>query len=358
MRKNLISLICLTAISAGLLGCNNNAGSLTPDFENIAALGNKSDKEKLFVDNGIAIPETQRFLTASQENDEHPIWSPDGSMIAFQRLSLKGGYNLWLMRPDGSNQQQITNCEFDCQQPAWTPDGKSLAFRKAMGKPDANGRRDFDISRIDIKTGKEVPVVTYPGDDKHPNYSHDGKYIVFNSERDGNKANLYIVPANNPAAKPLRITNSTDTNDVHPNFSKDGKLILFHSYILNLPTPPTPEDAPSKLGIISSNGTNLRWLPVGNLLYPKHPFFTPDENIITFHATDPDTLKRNIYAININKPGKPVQITEIKNAKHPEISPDGRFLAYSHKRSLNESDEKQYDISVVEINYNKLRSYL
>ncbi len=364
MKKAIFKTIFLSTFSIFLLSCQSNVTNIQLDSiqsdSQFSAMKKDNDNDRLFVDNGVAIPDTQRFLTDSPFADEHPIWSPDGRTFSFQRSTGEGtGYNVWTMKIDGSTQRQLTKCELDCQQGSWSPDGQWVAYRKATGKTNPNGSREFDIAKTNVKTGQETPVIVYPGDDKHPNFSPDGKYIVFNSERDGNKANIYVVPANNSKATPVRVTNSTDTNDVHPNFSRDGKHILFHSYILTAPVnPQNPEDVPSKLGIININGSNLKWLSVGNLLFPKHPFFTPDENIITFHATDPKTEKRNIYAININKPGKIVQITDIKNAKHPEVSHDGKYLVYSHKRNNAQSGEKQYDISLVEINYKKLLSLL
>lgn len=358
MKKSLLTKLSLIPII--LAGCSSETGLLSnEDMQNsgISASSKKNDDtDKFFVDNSIAKAKTHKFLTNSPSADEHPIWSPDGKTLAFQRSTGEGtGYNIWLMKPDGTQQRQLTKCELDCQQASWTPDGKSIAYRKATGNTNPNGSREFDIAMINIASGQESPLIVYPGDDKHPNFSSDGKYLVFNSERDGNKANIYIVPANNTKAAPVRITKSTDTNDVHPNFSHDGKQVLFHSYVLNSPKTVDVEDVPSKLGLVNSSGQGLRWLNVGSLLYPKHPFFTSDKDIITFHATDPKTLKRNVYAINLTKSGSLVQITDIKNAKHPEISPDGKYLAYAHKRALQENADKQYDIAVVEIDSKELK---
>lgn len=358
MKKSLF--LTISTVSLILSACSSeNLNALNTENINdqISASSKKDDDaDRFFVENSVAKPKTHKFLTNSQFADEHPIWSPDGKTIAFQRSTGEGtGYNIWLMKPDGSQQRQLTKCDLDCQQASWTPDGKNIAYRKATGKTNPNGSREFDIAMINIASGQEKPLIVYPGDDKHPNFSHDGKNLVFNSERDGNKANIYVVPASNTKATPVRVTKSTDTNDVHPNFSHDGKQILFHSYVLNAPKTADTEDVPSKLGIVNTTGENLRWLNVGNLLYPKHPFFTPEQNIITFHATDPKTLKRNVYALNLNKPGDIVQITDIKNAKHPEISPDGKYLAYAHKRTLQENADKEYDIAVVEIELKELK---
>ena len=60
----------------------------------------------------------------------------------------------------------------------WSPDGKTLAF---TGQRDDN----FDIYSIPFAGGDETRLTTAPGLDDGPEYSPDGAYIYFNSERTG-----------------------------------------------------------------------------------------------------------------------------------------------------------------------------
>lgn len=364
MSRVFAKVVYLGLVAAFLSGC------LVPIIGNLSANPHGSRNkapgsyEARFDPNGVAIPGTQRFLTNSPDEDEHPIWSPDGRYIAFQRSraakdsadSNNKKYDVWIMRADGSEQRRLTFSPFDCQQPSWTPDSRSIAYRKAARNSGDKADREFDIYLVDVQTGRERPLIVYPGDDKHPVFSSDGKYLVFNSIRDHFSSNIYVVSANDPSAPPRRITKDKNLNDVHPAISKDGRQIVFHSYMLD--QPPFEDEAPTKLGLVSFSGDWVKWLPVGRLLQPKHPFFTPDPDIITFHATDPESLHRNIYAMNIKKPGVVVKITDTRNAKHPQVSPDGRFLAYSQKRKRSKGDEGQYDISVVEIDFKTLQSLL
>lgn len=66
-----------------------------------------------------------RRLTDDAARDRGPAWSPDGQRIVF--YSDRGGaYDLWSIRPDGSQLQQVTtnsNANF----PVVSPDGKRLA---------------------------------------------------------------------------------------------------------------------------------------------------------------------------------------------------------------------------------------
>jgi Tol biopolymer transport system component len=58
-----------------------------------------------------------------------PAWAPDASRIAFSR-----DYDIWTMRPDGSDQRRVTNRGgitgplTDARDPAWSPDGRWIVF--------------------------------------------------------------------------------------------------------------------------------------------------------------------------------------------------------------------------------------
>jgi Tol biopolymer transport system component len=61
-----------------------------------------------------------------------PVWSPDGSQIAFHGL-IEGnsGFDIWVMNADGSELRNVTNTpdpgEFT---PSWSPDGRRILFAR------------------------------------------------------------------------------------------------------------------------------------------------------------------------------------------------------------------------------------
>src|SRR5919106_2042620 len=52
---------------------------------------------------------TQTSITDGSDVDSSPAWSPDGRVIAFERASFQGGgYDIWLVEPDGTAAEQLT----------------------------------------------------------------------------------------------------------------------------------------------------------------------------------------------------------------------------------------------------------
>ena len=102
--------------------------------------------------------------------DTSPCYSHDGKKIVFTS-NRKGREALYMMNPDGSNIQRISNGEGKYSQPMWSPRGDLIAFAKQVGrefyigiiKPDGSGERL-------IARGELVEA---------PCWSSNGRYIVY-----------------------------------------------------------------------------------------------------------------------------------------------------------------------------------
>jgi len=92
--------------------------------------------------------ETPRLFAASPKNDSSPRWSPDGRYLAF--LSNRGQpigeekeakNQLYLMRTDGGEAEQLTNLKGEVLALKWSSDGKMIAFTVRDPKTDEEQKK-------------------------------------------------------------------------------------------------------------------------------------------------------------------------------------------------------------------------
>jgi TolB protein len=116
-------------------------------------------------------------------------WSPDGNTIAFaMAVDNPNTYEIFLMNSDTTNLRQLTRGlpgiggSLD-----WSPDGRFLLIY--AGPPG-----DKDIFRIDVEA-QTASQLTDGGNNASASYSPDGAWIAFNSLRNNDQADLFVMHA-------------------------------------------------------------------------------------------------------------------------------------------------------------------
>jgi eukaryotic-like serine/threonine-protein kinase len=71
--------------------------------------------------------------------DRVPRWSPDSQWVAFFSNRRNAHYQVWKIRPDGSDLQQLTEASDDVRFPVWSPDGSRMAVT-VIGKTPESGQ--------------------------------------------------------------------------------------------------------------------------------------------------------------------------------------------------------------------------
>jgi Tol biopolymer transport system component len=128
-------------------------------------------------------------LTSSPGLSDGPEYSPDGRYIYFNS-TRSGLVQLWRMKPDGSDQEQITNDEFNNWFPHVSPDGKWIVFL-SFGqdvRPDDHPYYKHVYLRLMPLAGGRAKVIAYvyggQGTINVPSWSPDSRRIAFVSNTD------------------------------------------------------------------------------------------------------------------------------------------------------------------------------
>jgi hypothetical protein len=159
-------------------------------------------------------------LTQHEAKDHSPAWSPDGAWIAFASLRDSRYWELYVMRPDGSDVQRLTWWEDASDlSPSWSPDGTRVAF---ASKRDGN----WEIYTMDRDGGNLARLTDNPADDTNPAWAPDGSRIAFVSTRDG-YADIYVMSITGGQA--TNISNAPYSSEHGPTWSPDGGRLAFYS---------------------------------------------------------------------------------------------------------------------------------
>ena len=276
-------------------------------------------------------------LTTNPSFDSNPIWSPDGTKIAFVSDREAGGKDIYIMSSEGGSAKQLTTHSSTETPYTFTNDGKYVVFSTHYQDPvksaifpttlmsevykvpveggvvemilatpasnikfDKTGNKFIyqdvkgmennwrkhhtssvtrDIVEYDIKNNTYKKIIDWQGEDTDPVYSPDGNSIYFLSERSGT-FNVHTAQLSNPS----NVSQITHFK-VHP--------VRFLS--------------------ISNNGTIC---------------FGFDGEIYTLSPNTKELNKLNINIFNDLDDNELQKLTFTSGATSADVSPDGKQVAF------------------------------
>jgi Tol biopolymer transport system component len=226
-----------------------------------------------------------------------PVWSPDGSQIAFggPKLGEVTTFGqLGVVNADGTGERQIGQGQF----PQWSPDGTRIAFNEV---DDVTGT-DLSMYVVDVGSGETADL----GIGYFPRWLSDDRFVfISNTYAADGEASQHLYVMDLPGGEPQLVADGTEA---YPSPDRSA-VLLVHEGVITL----TGLDlAPG--GRELANGGAPVWSPVGT-------------RVIFDYGHDEQA--RPIHAI-VDLEGNAL-LSDIAGAS-PTWSPDGSRIAVEYYR--------------------------
>ncbi len=256
----------------------------------------------------------RKFLNMS------PAWMPDSRHLLFMS-TREGGRDLYSLLLDGSGHPRgpavRLTTGLDIGTFSLSADGRALAYSSF---PNTSNVWAIPIPTSGTLTeAAAIQITTGTQHIEGVGVSRDGKWLAFDSDRQGNP-DIYRMPI--AGGDPQQVT--TDPSfDFIPSWSPDGKEIVFQSW---------RNESRDVFVVAAGGGEEL--LVAGGPAMEMYPDWSADGKSVVFYSDR--TGRTEVYTATRSPDGKwqePRQITR-EGGNSPRWSPDGREIVYLSERGL------------------------
>jgi len=286
----------------------------SPDGSEIAFISDRDGNENLWI--AKADGSSPRQISTRDDNSEFisPEWARDGKSVYVARFKPDmNAYELWRYAADGATHEpleQVTHAKrtpdaakdvnYNALGAALTPDGKMLYYeaKTGFGFDDDINFPLWRVMRRNLQTGEESVFVTAAGSAFRPRISPDGKLLVYAVRYEGKTA--------------LRIRDLVSSADrllAYPVQRDDQESLSARDLL------PRPAFTPDGTALITNHGGKIVRIDIASGAQKEIPFLA--------HVKLP--VGPSLHPDLVQETG-PVRARLLQT---PSLSPDGKRLVFS-----------------------------
>ncbi len=247
-------------------------------------------------------------------------FSPDGRSVAFARYTALPVSDIYVLPLAGNlsakgEPNRLTNDKRFIGGLAWTADGREIVFSSNRGGPTA-------LWRVTASGGGDPRRLAVGQDGLFPAISRQGNRLVYGQSI--TDTNIWRVNIANPHEPPTRLIASTRL-DALPQYSPDGKSILFTS----------GRSGNFAVWVCDADGSNPRQLVA--MGFSASARWAPDSQHIVFDSNDEGHYQ--VYEVSAQG-GRPRRVTtSAANDVRPSWSHDGKWIYFASNRGGGQTEQ-------------------
>jgi hypothetical protein len=282
--------------------------------------------------------------SASLDADDPPVFSPDGTKIAYaSKAAITGlangtaslSYNIFVRNADGTGTPtaltQNTITASDSKTPVWSPDGTMIYFSSKTslaGTFNGTAALAYNIWRMSSTGTSRVALTsdnTATRDNLSPDVSSDGLTVIWHSKNLSNAtaACFNIMSANFDGTSKVALTanNTANLDSTNPRFSTDDAQIVFSSKMKIASVTPLSYN----IWTMDASGLNQVALTTTTVTAKDSlmPQYSPDGTLIAFYSKmDVNAVassSNNIFVMKSDGTGSPTAITQNTSASRDSV---------------------------------------
>ncbi len=249
-----------------------------------------------------------------------PAWSPGGARIAYEVNDHDGKQvSLFLVAPGERPEPVVAASGGSALTAGFSRGGAGGGIAHELAWAPAAVDR-YVYAQAPLGHAQDLhdvgAVAPGPGADGGPDWSADGRWIVFTSARTG-QGDLYRLDTQHLDAPPLRLTKDPDSAELTARIAPDGRRVVFVAHTDmgdNLFLLPDLTNPTAAMSLTPWPGAQVR------------PTWSPDGAHIAFYANHED---RDRWDLLILSKGGRVTVHArgvVPNQRGPSWTPDGKAL--------------------------------